>query len=67
MIKICVCVYLRLCIDVGVVGDELFDHVRLSSERCDVEGCVSFLLSNGEKETNKYYIFNLNINSKAPR
>lgn len=38
--------YLRLGIDVGVVGDEFFDHLRLSGEGCYVEGCVSFLFHN---------------------
>lgn len=41
--------YLRLCVYVGVVGDELLDHVRLSGERRYVEGRVPFLLSRGEK------------------
>lgn len=42
--------YLRLCVDVGIVSDELFDHVLLSRERCYVEGSVPFLLPSGEKK-----------------
>ena len=42
---VCVCVfYLRLCVDVGAVSDELLHHVCLAGEGSYVEGCVSFLL-----------------------
>lgn len=51
-----VCVlYLRLRIDVGIVGNQLLHHLCLPSKGSYVEGCVSFLFSNGKK----YTIFNV--------
>lgn len=35
--------YLRLCIDVGPIVHQLSDHVLLSSQGSNVQGCVSLL------------------------
>ena len=52
---VCVCVfYLRLCVDVGAVSDELLHHVCLAGEGSYVEGCVSFLLFKKKKKKTFY-------------
>lgn len=54
----CVCVfYLRLCVDVGAVGDELLHHVCLAGEGSYVEGCVSFLIFKKYKKRKKMLHF----------
>ncbi len=40
-----VCVfYLRLCVDVGTVGDEFLHHLCLPSQGSYVKSCVPFLV-----------------------
>lgn len=41
--------YLGLCIDVGPIVHQLPDHVLLSSQGCNVQGCVSFLKNTTEQ------------------
>lgn len=57
--------YLRLCVDVGAVGDELLHHVRLAGEGSYVEGCVSFLIFKKiqEKERNVTHLNHFTVSA----
>lgn len=37
------CSHLRLCVDIGSIGDQLFDDFRLAGQRGYVQSSVSFL------------------------
>lgn len=43
-VSVCFCVtHLRLCVDIGSIVDQLFDHFRLAGQRGYVQSSVSFL------------------------